>query len=134
MFEHIFTQKEFDEIFQNGEGLAIYFLHKKLDEAGIPNIYKVIEPTENDPTFGGQIFYGGVYPDPDYKGDVIQLFTKNFITGKIRGVSYGSEDNLLEAMGFGITRELYGDDVSGYMTVDDAFEMIQNFIEEKKGN
>lgn len=124
MSDGLFTQKEFDEKFQYGKGLAIELLHEKLAEAGIPHYYQIYVPDDFRSKLGGQIFYGGRYPDKKCKGDVIQTFYK-FHDGTIDGSSYGSEDNLLEAMGFGIA---YGD-VQGFMTIDEAFEMIKNAYE-----
>ena len=125
MFGDTFTQKEFDEKFQNGKGLAINLLHEKLAEAGIPHYYDIFIPNEFRNKLGGQIFYGGKYPDAKCKGDVIQTFYKYHDDGTIDGVSYGSENNLLEAMGFDIDEG----DVRGFMTIDEAFEMIKNMYE-----
>lgn len=84
---------------------AILELEKKLTEAGIPH--------EMEEMFGGYIIG---YPDlsDDRKGDVICH----------RG-SFGYKQDLLEAMGFGINPEDDGDDVVGYLTVEQAFEYFR---------
>ena len=43
--------------------------------------------------------------------------------------SYGHEQGLLEAMGFDITDEFYGDEVVGYLTAEDAFEFFKRQYE-----
>ena len=81
---------------------AILELEKKLTEAEIPH--------EMEEMFGGYIIG---YPDlsDKRKGDVICH----------RG-SYGYNQDLLEAMGFGINSADDGDDVVGYLTVEQAFD------------
>lgn len=125
MYGDTFSLKTFNEKFENGEGLAINLLHKKLEENNIPHEYITFKPTTIfDPRIGGQIFYGGeAYPDPNCQGDVIQIFQKSRLEDYIYGSSYGAEDNLLEAMGFDIA----DGDVRGFMSVDEAYEMIKKW-------
>lgn len=46
--------------------------------------------------------------------------------------SYGHESGLLEAMGFDITDEEYGDEVVGYLTAEQAFEFFKRQYEKDK--
>jgi len=86
---------------------AIFDLDEKLTQAGIPHILQDMGIVDNG-DFGWQI----VYPDNEHrKGDVVCNIA-----------SYGHEQDLLEAMGFDITKERDGDDVVGYLTADQAFE------------
>lgn len=41
------------------------------------------------------------------------------------GVSYGADQNLMEGMGFDICREKDGDDVKGWIGVEEAYQMIK---------
>ena len=95
---------------------------KKLDtmltHAGIPHdLHKFHE-------WGWQITYA---PDGEWVlrkescGDVV-----------IHDGSYGHELGLLEAMGFDITDEEYGDEVVGYLTAEQAFEFFKRQYEKDK--
>lgn len=74
--------------------------------------------------FGAQITYardGRWVLRKDGCGDVV-----------INNGSFGHSEGLLEAMGFDITEEEYGDEVVGWLTAEQAFEFFKRQYEKDK--
>lgn len=79
---------------------SILDLDKRLTEAGIPHVLQRV-------CDGWQIIYPSL---EEREGDVVAHFG-----------SYGHEEDLIEAYGFNFQ------DVKGWLSVDDAFNLIKNF-------
>ena len=92
-------------------------LHEELEIAGIPHVFLC----DDNPIFGGQIRYAS-----DGKWELRKPGCGDVVCNM---GSYGHEYGLLEAMGFDITEEEYGDEVVGYLTVDKAFEFFKRQYE-----
>ena len=106
--------------------LAIEELHKRLLFEGIPHDYD--SHTEGNPV---NIEYNQIiYPSREnYVGDFVQHFLVK-CGERMSGVSYGADQNLMEGMGFDICREKDGDDVKGWIGVEEAYQMIKKVMQE----
>lgn len=91
---------------------SIYELEDMLKEAGIPHEMRMMDGDDNT-VFGYQIVYPSLSEWMEEKagsGDVV-----------CNEISYGHEQDLLEAMGFDIP----GSDVEGFLTAQQAFEYFE---------
>lgn len=118
--------EKIEKLLQDRENLSIFILFKKLQEAGIPCEFN--DRSTPDDGYGGTFRYQICYPDIEHqKADVLQayLISARFmnIPDAYTSMSYGAEDNLMEAYGFD---ELPDGDVRGWLDVDAAFEMFKN--------
>ena len=106
--------------------MIIEKLHKRLLEEGIPHEFVNRSEGTLCPIIGYQIWYPS---KEDNIGDFIQIFGTT-MEGRLEGYSYGADLDLMEAMGFDITPEKDGGTVKGYISLDEAYEMIKK--EEEK--
>lgn len=107
--------------------LAIEELHERLLEEGIPHEYE--HKTDKAPI--SMDFHYLIYPSREkYVGDFIQHYHTDPYGNYMFGYSYGSDQNLMEGMGFDICCEKDGDDVKGYIGVEEAYQMIKRAMQE----
>lgn len=109
--------------------LAIEELHERLLAEGIPHDYD--HHTEGNPPCWE--WNSITYPSREnFVGDFVQHYHLGRTTGKRGfGTTYGADENLMEGMGFDICREKDGDDVKGWIGVEEAYQMIKKAIQEQ---
>ena len=108
--------------------LAIEELHEKLKAEGIQHEYRCYIDKSQTTVDEFHYLY---YPSKEYYiGDFIQHFGIEPFGKFIHGYSYGAEKNLMEVMGFDIIPEKDGDDVKGYIGVEEAYRMIKRAMQE----
>lgn len=110
----------------------IFDLHEKLEANGIPHEFD--HHTEGDPP--SWEWNSVTYPSREnYVGDFVQHYHIEPSGKRTFGTTYGADENLMEGMGFDICREKNGDDVKGWIDLDEAYEMIMKAHEAyMKGN
>ena len=114
------------------EKLTIEKLHERLLAEGIPHEYNRMYECNPIRIEHNYLTYPSV---ANYVGDFVQHYS---IRDGIRvlGTSYGADQNLMEGMGFDITPEGRGegDNVVGWIDLEDAYIMIKEAMEKENRN